>query len=203
TAADTVSPAITGSTTVNVVVRGLVVTSFTPTATGFTATFNKPFVNSSTSPLNLYDASSASYRAADVTLVLGTSTVIKGSLIVDATNTGFTFIKTNGTVAGGTAGLLAAGTYTVTFVSGATAFKDTTGAPLDGNNDGVNGDNYTTTFTVSAPTAVSVTVADFARGPDADDAINVPNNSTNGIPIALSNGTRVTTAPLVLNYNAH
>src|SRR5207253_5702339 len=93
--------------------------------------------------------------------------------------------------------------YTATFVSGATAFKDTTGAALDGNNDGVNGDNYVTTFTVAAPAGVAVTVPDFARGPDAADAINVPNNSSNGIPIALSNGSGVTDATVVLQYNAN
>ena len=34
----------------------------------------------------------------------------------------------------------------------------------------------------------------FARGPDATDVINVPNNTSNGIPIALSNGNGVTDA---------
>src|SRR5207244_4507012 len=64
-------------------------------------------------------------------------------------------------------------------------------------------DNYTTTFTVTAPTAVVVTVADFARGPDSTDAINVPNNSSNGLPIALSNGAGVTDGTFVLQYNAN
>src|SRR5262249_18578390 len=154
---------------------GLTVTAFTTTPTGFTATFSKPFVNDSSSPINLYDAASASYGAADVTLVPSGSIAVKGSLLIDPTNTSFTFVKTGGPVGGGTAGLLTAGTYTVTIVSGATAFKDTTGAALDGNNDGTNGDNYVTTFTVAAPTGVTVTVPDFARGPDAADVINVPN----------------------------
>ena len=48
---------------------GLIVTSFTPTATGFTATFSKPFVNTTTSPIHIYDAASAGYGAAEVTLV--------------------------------------------------------------------------------------------------------------------------------------
>src|SRR6202023_1840351 len=92
---------------------------------------------------------------------------------------------------------------TVTFVSGATAFKDATGAALDGNSDGTNGDNYTTTFTVTAPTAVVVAIPDFARGPDSTDVINVANNSTNGIPITLSNGNGVTDGTFVLQYNAN
>ncbi len=202
-ATDTVTSSLTG-TSAAIAVRGLVVTAFTPTLTGFTVAFSKPFVNSSASPLNLYDAGSAGYGAADVTLVgSGGIGTVKGSLLIDPSNQSFTFLKTDLVTGGGTSGLLAAGTYTVTLVSGATAFKDATGAPLDGNNDGVNGDSYVTTFTVAASTAVAVTVPDFARGPDATDPINVPNNSTNGIPIALSNGAGVTDGTFVLNYNAN
>src|SRR5206468_7502468 len=134
TATDTVTASLTG-TSAAIAVRGLVVTAFTPTPTGFTAAFSKPFVNSSASPLNLYDAASASYGAADVTLV-GPAGAVKGSLILNATNTGVTFVKTGGPPGGGSTGLLTPGSYTVTLVSGATAFKDVNGRPLDGNSDG-------------------------------------------------------------------
>src|SRR5262249_26244805 len=150
TATDTVTSGVTGTSN-TITSLGLVVTSFTPTPTGFTATFSRPFVNSSSSPLHLYDAASAGYGAADVPVVGAATGKVRGSLLVNATNTGFTFIKTGWPPGGGTTGLLAADIYTVTFVSGATAFQDTTGAALDGNSDGVNGDNYTTTFTVAAP----------------------------------------------------
>jgi hypothetical protein len=183
-------------------VLDLAVTSFTPTPTGFTAVFSKPFVNSDSNPVHLYDAASAGYGPPDVTLV-GPSGAVRGSLITEPTNTSFTFVKTNVVPGGTSAGLLAPGSYTVTFVSGSTAFHDTTGALLDGNSDGIAGDNYTTAFTVAAPSGVVVTVPDFARGPDAADAINVPNNSANGIPIALSSGSGVTDAAFVLNYNAN
>src|SRR5207249_3800216 len=73
---------------------------------------------------------------------------------------------------------------------------------LDGNADGTGGDNYTATFMVAAPTGVVVTVPDFARGPDGSNALNVPNSSTNGIPVALSNGAGVTDATFTLAYNA-
>src|SRR5262249_4796882 len=110
--------------------------------------------------------------------------------------------QNRGPVGGGPAGLLATATYTATIVSGATAFKDTAGHALDGNGDGVNGDNYTTTLALSAPAGGGVAGPDFARGPDNADVINVPNNSSNGIPIALSNGTGVTDGTFVLKYNA-
>src|SRR5207248_3213659 len=105
TATDTVTGSITGTATA--AARGLAVTTLTPTPTGFTAAFSKPFVNSSASPLNLYDAASAGYGAADVVLQRsGDASPIKGSLLINATNTGFTFLKTGGPVAGGTTGLL-------------------------------------------------------------------------------------------------
>jgi hypothetical protein len=201
TATDTANGALTGSN--SIAVRGLIVTAFTPAPTGFTVGFSKAFVNSSTSPINLYDAASAGYGAPDVTLVASDKTVVRGSLLINATNTGFTFVKTNVVPGGTSTGLLAAGTYTVTIVSGATAFKDAAGENLDGTNDGSNSASYTTTFTVAAPSGVVVTVPDLARGPDSADPINVPNNSTNGIPIALSNGAGVTDATFVLNYNAN
>src|SRR5262249_48858512 len=53
TATDTANSALTGTSN-PIAVRGLVVSALTPTPTGFIATFSKPFVNSSTSPLNLY-----------------------------------------------------------------------------------------------------------------------------------------------------
>jgi hypothetical protein len=201
TATDTANAGLTGSAAF--AVRGLVVTAFGVTPTGFTVDFSKPFVNSGTSPINLYDAASAGYGAPDVTVVASDRSVVKGSLLVNGTNTGFTFVKTGGPVGGGTTGLLTPGTYFVALVSGPTAFKDTAGAPLDGANDGTNSSNYTTAFTVGALSGVAVTVVDFARGPDATHAINVPNTSTNGIPIALSNGSGVTDATLVLQYNTN
>ena len=75
--------------------------------------------------------------------------------------------------------------------------------PLDGTDSGVNGTNYTTTFTVAANTAVVASIPDFARGPDSVDTINLPNTSSNGIPISLSNGSGVTDATFVVQYNAN
>src|SRR5204862_5276558 len=132
TATDTATGTLSGTSSA-IAVRGLT-GSAAGGPVGFSATFSKAFVNSSSNPINLYDAASAGYGAADVTLV-GPSGPVRGSLLIDPSNTRFTFLKTGGPVGGGTAGLLTAGTYTVTLVSGATAFKDATGQGLDGNND--------------------------------------------------------------------
>src|SRR5262249_33727903 len=157
-------------TSAAIAVRGLTVTALTPSPSGFSATFSKPF---NPAVLNLYDAGGA-FGPPDVTLVLGASTTIKGTLVLNSTNTRFTFRKTGSA--------LAAGTYTVPLVSGTSAFVDQSGVPLDGNGDGTPGDNFVTTFTVTTP-PVTVSVPDFARGPAAGQNINLINNTTNGVPI--------------------
>ena len=174
-------------------------TSFTPTTTGFVVTFSTPFNDAAapTPQINLFDASSINAGAADVTLVSNTTgKAVTGSLLIDPSNAKITFVKTtlagpNGKPLPNDLGLLSANTYTVTLVSGSTAFQAATGgALLDGNADGIPGGNYVTTFTVNPlpATAVIVDVPDFARGPDATDPINVPNNLSPavGIPIALT-----------------
>ena len=49
---------------------------------------------------------------ADVTLVGKNTGAVSGSLLINSTNTGFTFIRTNVATGGGAAGLLASDTYT-------------------------------------------------------------------------------------------
>src|SRR5205823_118796 len=103
TATDTASSSITGNNFI--ASRGLIVKNFTPTATGFTATFSKTF---NQSVLNLYATASQAAAfgpsvtpasLADVTLVTvsgTTTTTISGSLLFDATGTQITFLKTGG-----------------------------------------------------------------------------------------------------------
>src|SRR5207248_2346721 len=118
---------------------------------------------------------------------------------------------------GGTNGLLTPDLYTVILVSGPQAFQDTNHNLLDGDSNGVGGDNYTSTFLVITPpsNAVTVSVPDFARGPDIapSDSINLVFNAagtstasplSGGIPVALHipAGDSVTSAVVTLQYNA-
>ena len=97
---------------------------------------------------------------------------------------------------------MAAGTYTVTFRSASNGFKDSLGVPLDGANTGnPAGSNYIATFVVTAPPVV-VGIPSFARGPDSVDAINLPNNVADGIPLNLSVGNGVTSGVFTLQYNS-
>jgi len=186
-AADSATPGITAATT-DVVIRGLVVTSFTPTPTGFSITFNKPF-NPSTvimyTPTGVQD---------DIMLTTSSTQVsVRGSVLINPADTSITFVKTASASALGSfnpaAGLLAAGQYTVTLRSfhlapgeslGAiSGFQDALGGALDGTDTADPGTNYVLTFSVSAP-PTGVGIPDFARGPSNTDALFLPATIGNG-----------------------
>ena len=183
-AADT-SDGLTGTSN-PIVTRGLVVTSFTPTPSGFTLSFDKPF---NTSTVDLYTAGSL---PDDVILATTNSQVsVRGSVLFDPTATSLTFVKTATTTAIGTfnpsSGLLAAGIYTLTlrsFGPQGSGFQDALGSPLDGMDNGTAG-NFQVKFTVAAPPE-AVGIPDFARGPSNTDAIFFSSALTNGSTFALS-----------------
>src|SRR5204862_3099369 len=114
--------------------------------------------------------------------------LVRGTLLLGAGNSSVTFVKT-GT---GTAGTLTAGSYALTFRSATDGFKDTSntsGGYLDGNNDGVPGDNYTATFSVASTPTSLLNIPDFARGPDGSRNVRVPNNAGNAVQTITFGGT--------------
>ena len=129
----------------------------------------------------------------DVILATTSSQVsVRGSVIFNATDTGFTFVKTATASALGVfnpaSGLLAPGIYTVTlrsFKPGSSGFQDALGSALDGTDSGVAGTNYQITFTVT-PLPVAVGIPDFARGPSNTDALFFSPSLTNGSTFALT-----------------
>ncbi len=155
--------------------EGLAVTHLFPTTTGFSIQLNT-FVDRST--LNLYDTETAGLGPADVTLVGETNGPIAGSVFIRPSLFEFVFVRTGGP--------LPPDNYTVTLRSGENAFKSITGELLDGNGDGTAGDDYVGTFLIGEPAAgaVTVSVPDFVRGPG--QVINVPADSSNGLPIVVS-----------------
>jgi hypothetical protein len=79
---------------------------------------------------------------------------------------------------------LAADTYTVTIRSGDNGLKDTAGNLLDGDNNGKAGADFSDSFTVAADTGVEIAIEDFVRGPGQE--LNLPADSTDGIPVSIS-----------------
>ncbi len=204
------SPAVTNGVDTNVdgtltIGAGpLAISGITPTATGFVASFNRA-VNASL--INLYDQTGGgSLGAADVTLVGTTTGAVRGSLIFNSTNTGFTFIKTGsltsvGAGAGTLPGTLAADTYTVTLRSNTTnGFVDLEGNALRDFSGAAAGD-YINTFNVAAPAVGTVTISipDFTRG--YGQAVRVPNTATNGIPVVISNGNNIGGVDFRVNFD--
>jgi len=185
TATDNNNPTINGATSA-IVTRGLVVTSFTPTPTGFIITFNQPF-NPST--VLIYSNGTPSAALSDDIILKSTATQpILGSALFNSPTapTSITFVKTDVASAVGAfnpaTGLLSQGNYTVTLRSfnagNSNGFKDNLGDVLDGTDQGL-GLNYVYTFSVAAP-PTAVGIADFARGPSNTDAVFLPTTIGNG-----------------------
>jgi hypothetical protein len=189
----TTPPLITGSTAA-IETRGLTVTGFTPTATGFTVTFSKPIVNAD---ITLYGGTQAT-PIQNVQLVgkstLATLGAVNGIFVIDPSGVSATFKASTDwlqNIAGQTDGLLPNDTWTVTLESGAgsgataNGFFDALGAALDGAGNGGHA-NYTTTFVTSNDGKPALTIPDFARGPDGSSTITMPNNSAKGILVTLA-----------------
>ncbi len=160
-----------------------------PTPNGFAVTFDKPF---DPTTISLYSAPD------DVVLANSAGRVVRGSLVLNTAagappDTSFTFVATSG--------VLAAGTYTVTLVSGPGGIKDQSGVQLDGTDSGNPGNNYVTTFTVAPTPAVVLSIPDFASGPDSAANILLPNNTGSGIPITLTGAANLTDITFNLTYN--
>ncbi len=200
------NPTVTGTSS-GIVTRGLTVTAFTPTPTGFTASFSKAFIPND---LTLYAASQSAVQ--DVTLVGARVGPIHGSLVIDPSNRSITFKATasylselNGAAQSATSSaVLPDDTYTVTLVSGsgANGFIDGLLTHLDGANNGAHA-NFTTSFTTQyqANATPVLGIPDFARGPDSNAPIKVPASGANGIPLTLYNAANVTDVTFSLTYN--
>lgn len=143
--------------------------------------------------LNLFDTAAAGLDVADLTLVGANVGAVRGSLVVDATGRRLTLVPT--------AGLLPPDDYTLTLRSASDGVRNLELTILDGDENGVPGSNYLRTFTINPVSATTVTVslADFARGPQ--QTVNVPANGVSGLPITLSNGLGITSASFELHYD--
>ncbi len=228
TATDLISanPLITG-TSAGVSVRGLIVSNFTPTPTGFTVAFNKAVM-----PTDLFLYNANNTTRVDVTMSGGSSTFgnhqavgnINGTLVFDPANALMTFkasainlVQKNQLVSGDPSYIsqvLPDASYTITLVSGAGAngFLDAAGSGLDGANNGGHA-NFVTTFAThfQANVTPALGIPDFARGPDNSgggnivngnvSTIEVPNQGASGIPVTLYNRANVTDVVFTLTYN--
>jgi hypothetical protein len=203
--ATSINPTVTGTSS-PITTRGLVVTDFTPTATGFTVHFSESFV---VGDVNLYGGSQAS-PLQDVTLVGASNGPVNGSFVVNPSGTSATFKASSIFLATFfQSSVLPDDSWTVVLVSGtgtgATAhgFFDSLNSPLDGGSNAGHA-NYTTSFTTANSSKEALSIPDFARGPDSANTIKVPNDFAKGIPVMLANvpaASGVTDVIFTLTYN--
>ena len=169
------------------------VNQFLVQSSGFTLRFNRAV---DTADLNLYDGlfgTTPSSEPADITLVGNTVGAVAGSVVWDPVNNIATFVRTGGP--------LAIDTYTLTVRSANNAFKDTLGNLLDGDANGTGGDDFVQTFNVGNPFQRTLSIPDFARGPDTGSPINVPNTGTLGLPVRIDDGSQVRSVDFRVNYD--
>ena len=184
-AQDSLGASTQGDVTIHVVNDKLYVQSLQATDSGFKARFSRAF---DPSVLNLYSGTGGVFGASDLVLT-GLGGAVAGSVVLDGDRQGLEFIATGNA--------LADGNYRVVMKSGASAFKDMLGRPLDGDGNGVTGDDYATTFSISGGGAPIAGLPDFVRGPG--QAAAQP-QLAGGLPVRIYNGGSFSTLHFEVNY---
>lgn len=183
------APAVGADTFTTVLLPRLGVENWAATSTGFVAEFSNEL---DLSVLNLIDTGAAEHGTPDVMLVGDTTGPISGSLVVSETRRSVTFVAT--------AGRLPTDNYTLTLRGAADGFRDTSGNALDGDGDGAAGGDFVETFS-STSTGVELSVPNFVRGPGQE--INLPADTTQGIPISIADGTGIRRATFSIDFNGN
>jgi hypothetical protein len=168
------------------------VTSVTPNASGVDFKLNAP---ASVSSLNLYDGENNAGQAIDLTVTnTGTGQAVNGSVVFNANDTAASWVATGG--------ILSAGNYALNLLSGFGSWSDAVEAL-----NGTAGSNFNYSFSVTAPTAPTITIPDFARGPGqgVDVPVTAPGADgaagATGLPVTLSNANGVNRVDLQISYN--
>ncbi len=180
--------------------------SFFGTPSGFSLSFNAPFLVNSTTPV-VYGQGFGSTAPVPSVMVTGPSGPVEGSLVLNTASNSLTFIATNTSslVNNGTP-ILPDGTYMVDITSAAATngFQalNPGGGFLDGTNSGTPGHDFTTTFSVAAASKVVVWIPDTTDGPGQPLEAPGKNQTGGGYPVYLDAPTAtVTDVEITLSYN--
>jgi hypothetical protein len=145
----------------------LSVASIDGEASGFHVRFDREI---DVEALNLYASPDTGTGRGDVVFRRASGAVVAGSLFADADNQGFRFVATGGALEGGK--------YTVSLRGGAGGLADRRGGALDGNEDGIAGDDYVGGVTIDTRESIVFSLPDFVRG--ANQSVLVPNAAGRG-----------------------
>ena len=171
------------------VAEGLLVEQFTAGRDGVTVGFDGPL---DLTNLDLHNRAAATADL-DVTLVDAAGDLVEAALAVDAAGDGFRLVVNNG--------LLAAGDYTLTIRSGEAGVVAADGRLLDGDGDGVGGDDFVTSFTVEPLPAGTAVVGVPGFFEDAGQEVNLPAVASGGIPVIVTAPEGVMSLDMELFYN--
>ncbi len=159
-------------------------TSFQVTNSGFELEFNK---NLDITNLNLYETN----QVPDLSFTRNsTGENVDGSLIWDEGDLALTFVKSDG--------ILEPDTYSLSLFSRENGFVSTDGELLDGDNDGIEGDNFVLEFEVTSNEQRVFGIDDISRG-RGQSLINPQTDE--GLIISLDNGAEVKQIDLTLTYD--
>ncbi|MCA9248491.1 MAG: hypothetical protein KDA42_15305, partial [Planctomycetales bacterium] len=178
-------PTATSDGTISFNARTLVVTDVFVGANTATMTLSSDTIDESL--LNLYSADGSA--PPDIRLVGDVSGPIAGSLHWDASLQELHFVKTDGT--------FAPDNYTLTIESRADGLVDDNGNLLDGNDDGIAGDDFVFPFAVAASADPLLSLPHVVRGPNQAIALD----GAPGIPLTIGDGAGVTSIDFVLLFN--
>jgi hypothetical protein len=198
------------STAFSVVPLQVLPGSFAGTPTGFSVSFNAPFLVNSTNPILFGQGFGPSAPAPTVTLT-GPSGPVEGSLIVSTATSSLTFVETDtASEVNNLTPILPDGSYTVTITSSAAhnglQALNAGGGFLDGTNSGTPGHDFTTTFTINAAAAGDDVLWTPATADGPGQALVAPGNNQagGGYPIYLDAAPLsplVTDVQATLSYN--
>lgn len=175
--------------TITDVPEGLVVEQLTPDRDGFQIRFTGQL---DVSNLDLHNRAAAPENL-DVTLRDTAGNLIESAIAVNNSQDGFRLVVNNG--------ILSAGDYTLVIRSGEGGIVAADGRLLDGNGDGLVGDDYVSTFTIQPLPAGTAIVGVPGFFETAGQEVNVPASSAGGIPIIVTASEGVMSLDMELFYN--
>ena len=143
--------------------------------------------------INLYHSHDSGRGEGDVRVTDANGAAITGSIFFDHDEQGFRFVRTGGA--------LPVGEYRVTLRGGDGGFADLGRVALDGNQDGVAGDDFVGSFALKDRAPVVFSLPDFMRG--AGQSVLVPHAAGRGagLPLTLSDGAGISGFDLILEYD--
>ncbi len=164
----------------------LTVTAAAVTPSGFTVTFSAPVERASLRPWAIDQT-----LATTVTLEGMVNGPVSGSVVLSPDGSGLSFIATGG--------LLPADTYSIRLAGGEDGIAASSGAVLDGDEDGMAGGDFVLHHTIAdVADAVIVRLPDQVRGPG--QAV-MSADGREGLPLMISTGLDVSSLDVTLRYD--